>query len=497
MHRTALTLLACLSASMQRSLSSARRRSPRSRSAGVMSSNSDETPSSASSRSPHLRPPQPPLSTLLPPAPAAAVPAVGGSATPALAAAANHAAAPAARSPSVRLSYFAYGSLDPLVAGLSAGSVATLCLHPFDLIKTRMQVGGRGATLVGVPAATATVYRNSLHAARLLVHNEGWAALYKGLTPNLLGNAMAWGLYFFGFELIKRNMSQSEPMRFVQMVSNPAHLPSAASSLSPSASGAGAGAATATAAPVARPHRQLNALEHILAASLTGVCVSAITNPIWVVKTRMFLDHTPVVIGRTTATAATAATTTAQLAAVAPAAARGEFFYSSLGGALRSIYQTEGILGLYRGFIPGLFGVSHGALQFMAYEELKKWRLLQRQRSSASSSSPSASAPPSAHPHHVAWSPLETIGMSVASKSFASVATYPYQVLRSRMQASHGLHVTLRMVTSSTWAAEGLRGFYRGVWINTFKVMPAACTVFLVYEQVGGYMKRHATHAQG
>ena len=25
-----------------------------------------------------------------------------------------------------------------------------------------------------------------------------------------------------------------------------------------------------------------------------------------------------------------------------------------------------------QGFLPGMFGVSHGALQFMAYEELKK-----------------------------------------------------------------------------------------------------------------------------
>jgi len=27
---------------------------------------------------------------------------------------------------------------------------------------------------------------------------------------------------------------------------------------------------------------------------------------------------------------------------------------------------------MLQGFTPGLFGVSHGALQFMAYEELKK-----------------------------------------------------------------------------------------------------------------------------
>lgn len=39
--------------------------------------------------------------------------------------------------------------------------------------------------------------------------------------------------------------------------------------------------------------------------------------------------------------------------------------------ALAEIYRTEGIRGLYRGFVPGMLGVSHGAIQFMTYEEMK------------------------------------------------------------------------------------------------------------------------------
>ena len=38
---------------------------------------------------------------------------------------------------------------------------------------------------------------------------------------------------------------------------------------------------------------------------------------------------------------------------------------------LQSLYAAEGVAGLYKGFCPGLFGVVHGAIQFMTYEELK------------------------------------------------------------------------------------------------------------------------------
>lgn len=41
--------------------------------------------------------------------------------------------------------------------------------------------------------------------------------------------------------------------------------------------------------------------------------------------------------------------------------------------ALVKTYRHEGIRkGLYRGFVPGVLGVSHSAIQFMLYEEMKK-----------------------------------------------------------------------------------------------------------------------------
>lgn len=86
---------------------------------------------------------------------------------------------------------------------------------------------------------------------------------------------------------------------------------------------------------------------HMLAAAEAGICTLVLTNPIWVVKTRLCLQLNNDAL---------------------PGDNRS---YKGMVDGLTKIYKTEGVRGLYRGFVPGMFGVSHGAVQFMVYEEMK------------------------------------------------------------------------------------------------------------------------------
>lgn len=92
-----------------------------------------------------------------------------------------------------------------------------------------------------------------------------------------------------------------------------------------------------------------------------GAVTAIMTNPIWVVKVRMFTTRSD-----------------------SPNAYRGVWrtfpCISSAGEMLTrlvdgfsSIVRSEGVLGLFRGTSLALFGVSNGALQFVVYERMKRW----------------------------------------------------------------------------------------------------------------------------
>ena len=185
-----------------------------------------------------------------------------------------------------------------------------------------------------------------------------------------------------------------------------------------------------------------------------------ITNPIWVVKTRMCLQVGRPELGGEGAAAAAAA----------------QARYRGLFHGLSSIWKQEGILGLYSGIVPALWSTLHGSVQFVIYEDLKQRRV------DHAGYAPGAQLPTA-----------DYFAIAAISKTCATTATYPLQVLRSRLQdGSRASSSTsewqqangMLKLTRHLWQQEGVKPFYRGLLPNLIRVMPSTCITFVVYEHL-------------
>lgn len=307
-------------------------------------------------------------------------------------------------------SFFPTHAIDHAFAGIGAGTVAVLCMNPLDLLKVKFQVSTRGPE--------GGIGRGILRALGDIRASEGWRGLYRGLGPNITGNASSWGLYFLFYNQLKRRATD------------------------------------------VAPDRPLSASQYLLFSAEASAVTAILTNPIWVVKVRTFTAPPN-----------------------SPAAHRG------LWSGFRAIFHDEGLRGLYRGTSLALFGVSNGALQFMGYEKMKGWAFERKRRRVAKLGR--------------AWttddeklSNTAYTVMSGASKLGALCTTYPYQVIRSRIQVDSALsrshHRTITSTIAHTWTHEGLAGFYRGLATNLVRVLPGTCVTFVVYENIAWLLKRAA-----
>jgi solute carrier family 25 folate transporter 32 len=180
-------------------------------------------------------------------------------------------------------------------------------------------------------------------------------------------------------------------------------------------------------AVLARRHGEggaLTSLDYFAASAFAGVSTSALTNPIWVIKTRMLAS------GRDS-----------------PGA------YKSMIDGARSIWRQEGARGFWHGLVPSLFGISHGAVQFVVYEQLKN-RRARTLGSTAQDGSDNAQR----------LSNWDYLFLSGVSKAFAAGATYPFQVVRARLQTyrGHNAYLGFSDAIKQIWTNEGARGYYRG-----------------------------------
>ncbi|XP_044259641.1 mitochondrial folate transporter/carrier-like [Tribolium madens] len=293
------------------------------------------------------------------------------------------------------VSIFNHIKYEHFVAGISGGVTSTLILHPLDVIKIRFAVyDGR--------IQTTPRYSGIWNAFTTIFRQEGLHGLYRGVVPNVWGAGSSWGLYFLFYTTIKTKIQKGN----------------ANTALSPA--------------------------QHLLAASEAGVMTLLLTNPLWVVKTRLCLQY-----------------------------GNSSQQYKGMIDALVKIYRADGIRGYYKGLVPGIFGVSHGAVQFMVYEQLKneytKYYNL---------------------PISTKLNTVQYLSFAAFSKFIAAGVTYPYQVIRARLQNQHYSYKGSLDCITQTWKYEGWRGFYKGLGTNLLRVTPATMITFVTYENVSHFLMK-------
>ncbi|KAL3425668.1 mitochondrial folate carrier protein [Phlyctema vagabunda] len=309
-------------------------------------------------------------------------------------------------------------SLVETVAGFSAGIISTIAVHPLDVIKTRLQIH-RNVSSTAI---------SSLSVLRSLTSNERpIQSLYRGLTPNLIGNSWSWAIFFYFKSIAETQIGalQNRP-RFSEQ-------------------GWKAG------------QYRLTMPDLFLASGVAGLLTSIGTAPIWVLKTRILSTDR---------------------------GAKGA--YEGVFQGAREIWKGEGIRGFYRGLGASCIGVSHGAVQFALYESMKtSWAsYLSRTGGFAGETSKGQRG-------EEKLSNTANSVFSLSSKIIAGVTTYPYQPIRSRMQmqnAEERFGKGMSGVVAKIWREDGIKGFYRGVGTSVLRVLPATWVTFMAYENVRFYL---------
>lgn len=269
-------------------------------------------------------------------------------------------------------------------AGGAAGAAGALATCPLEVLKTRLQSSHR----LVEGAARGAVGSRTWAALSAIARKEGILGLWKGVGPTLVGVVPSRAVYFSVYSATKRQLAAATGSRD----STPVHFASAAT----------AGCATAT-----------------------------LSNPLWMVKTRMQLE-------------------TGQRASGALAITAG-------------IVRGEGVLALWKGMSASYLGVGETCLQWVLYEKLKQ---LHRRDF--------ATEP----------GPLPLFCFASASKLTAAVAWYPHEVLRTRLREQDHPYRGMRDCLSRIVREEGVRRLYSGMGAHLLRAVPCNAITFVTFELI-------------
>jgi solute carrier family 25 folate transporter 32 len=187
-------------------------------------------------------------------------------------------------------------------------------------------------------------------------------------------------------------------------------------------------------------------------AVTAGAISDVICNPMFVVRTRLQTEalHSIVEQG-------------------ASSASQGVVRQTGMIQTAKSLYLEGGPLVFWRGMTANLMGLSHVAIQFPVYEQLKKTFRNDKTQESA----------------------VDLLLASGLSKMTASMISYPHEVIRSRMMDARpaGMRMGFVQTCQSIYTQEGMVGFYAGLPVSLIRVIPNTCITFLTYELILRYAR--------
>jgi solute carrier family 25 folate transporter 32 len=290
------------------------------------------------------------------------------------------------------------------ISGLLGGFVSVTICAPLDLARTRM------AVMATTKTNGEVMYKGFFQTFRKIYHDEGFKGLYKGYRITAVSIPFFHSLYFSLYYHVKNDII-----------------------------------------PNYIDPRRTN-LINFTSAVLTGLVTDTLTNPFWVLRTRIQSEflHNP-----------------------------NEIKYNGIIQGMRTIVKEEGFLALWKGLSASYVGLSHVAVLFPTYEYLKK-RIAESKKA-----------------------PLTTVDImlaSLASKLLAALVTYPHVVVRCRIQDSRSTrfyggnganhHETFMGVVRGIIKNEGVSGLYSGIKFDLVRVLPSNTITFLTFE----YCKKYLTH---
>lgn len=279
------------------------------------------------------------------------------------------------------------------IATQLAGAFSTLSFYPLDVVKMRfMSQDGTKERM-----HNNTVYRSLSQSIKTIYSEEGVRALYRGAHVAVCGATASWGVYMYLYR---------ETLRI-------------------------AGDRTEFSA---------RAVASVVASSVASV----LSNPIWLIKTRMQLEEFHRAHGKESMRQ-----------------------YATFFGGVRHVLRTNGFRGLWVGSSAQvLLGVPN-AFNFPIYDTVKAFRLQQTQRKSLDL--------------------YEVCICSTFTRTILMLLSHPLFVIKTRLQdqRSHAgdvKYVSLHQAFLLTLKREGLKGLYRGVVPALAQSVPRSVTNFVVYE---------------